>query len=146
MYPEHPICKEYHFRSGQYNYTHKKLADITDDGLKYKTVVSQLELTEILDSAIGLRCGHLHWLYTYVKVFQDDGWHTVMLTDSCIDRLIGHNAQQRKEATREQWTDMWREKVRQYTRITESRLKLFIHRDGTHDMLFVSAITVIVNH
>jgi hypothetical protein len=69
-----------------------------------------------------------------------------MLTDACIDRLIGHNAQQRQEAKEDgdRWTALWREKVRQYTRITESRLKLIVHRDGPRDMLFVSAITIIV--
>jgi hypothetical protein len=90
MYPDHPVCKEYHFRSGQYSYTHKNLANITDDGLKYKTVVSLLELTEILDSGIGPQCGRLHWRYTTVKVFQDGAWHTVMLTDGCIDRGAIH--------------------------------------------------------
>jgi hypothetical protein len=86
VYPEHPACKEYHYSSGQHNYTHKNLDDIADDGLKYKSVVSQLELTGILDSAVGSMCGRLHWLYQFVKVFQDGGWHTVMLTDGCIDR------------------------------------------------------------
>jgi hypothetical protein len=145
IYPEHPHCKEYHLQTGQYSYTYKDLRDIPEDGLKYKTIIRSLELTEILDRGIGAQCGRLHWLYTSVKVYQD-GWHTVMLTDGCIDRLIGHNAQQRKEATGDGFTALWREKVRQFTRITESRLKLMVHRDGSRDMLLVSAITILEKH
>jgi hypothetical protein len=145
IYPEHPHCKEYHLQTGQYSYTYKDLRDIPEDGLKYKTIVRSLELTEILDRGVGTQCGRLHWLYTTVKVYQD-GWHTVMLTDGCIDRLIGHNAQQRQEATGDHLTALWREKVQQFTRITESRLKLMVHRDGPRDMLLVSAINILKKH
>jgi hypothetical protein len=103
-------------------------------------------LTDILESGIGFQCGRLHWIYSFVEVLQNGVWHTVLLTDRCLDRLIGHNAQQRRDATGDHWTALLREKVRQFTRITESRLKQLVHRDGPRDMLFISAITIIVEH
>jgi hypothetical protein len=143
FYREHPICQEYHYRTGQFRFDYCNLRDIPEDGLKYKCIVDQLELTERLDRAIGKQCGHWHWKYTFVKVFQDGTWHTVLLTDGCIDRLIGHNAQQFEEATGEYKQKLRQAKIRRLTLIQESRLQLLVHQDRLHISPFVSALTIL---
>jgi hypothetical protein len=143
FYREHPICKEYHHRTGQFRFDYCNLRDIPENGLKYKCLVDQLELIERLDRGIGKQCRRWHWKYTFVKVFQDETWHTVLLTDGCIDRLIGHNAQQFEEATGNHKQELRRAKIRRLTLIQESRLQLLVHRDPLHISLFVSAVTIL---
>jgi hypothetical protein len=142
MFPDYPRCREYHLRTGQHQYTHMKLQDIRDDGVKYKSVIERLELTDILYQGLGSVCGRLHWVYIFVKVYQD-GWHTALLTDGCIDRLLGFNAQEFRDATGERYRLMRQTKICQFILMTESRIKLMIHRDGPRDLLFISALTIL---
>jgi hypothetical protein len=141
QYPRYPKCHEYHYQSGQVNCSHIALKNIPDDGIKYHSVVDELEPTEILWHGVGTICGRLHWLYTVVKVSQGGKWYTVLLTDSCIDRLLGYNAAEFQNATGDAWRTMKQTKMRRFTRLMEKRLKLLVHWDSLKDILFVSAIT-----
>jgi hypothetical protein len=139
----HPKCTEYHLETGQLTCKRLALGDIPNDGKKYKTVIKELELMNILDHGRGTRCGLLHWLYTFVRVSQDGKLFTVMLTDSCIDRLLGYNAQEFEDAIGGERRKMRLKKIRLLTAITESRLKLLAHWDAPRDIIFVSAITIL---
>jgi hypothetical protein len=88
QYPCYPKCPEYHHNSSQVYCSRMALRNIPNNEIKYKSVVELLQLADSVNFGIGARCGRLHWVYTHANVFQGGTWYTLLLTDSCMDRLV----------------------------------------------------------
>jgi hypothetical protein len=147
LYPNHPICREYNYQSGQVYCSHMAFENIPNNGIKYMTTVEEFEQTDVLYYAVGAECGSLHWLFTSAKVFQDQQWYKVLLTDGCVDRLLGYTAQELRDAlaVQQRRKAMTQRMNNLLTKLTESRLQLLVHWDEPRRLFFVSAIKFLQN-